>query len=179
MANLSRLLQCRQLISRHRFPVHLSSARSIHGPPKVDEYHKEAQYPKIEIHATEREREELKLSEFVKSLKTVEEKQWYLNKPKYYGWYSRVVDAKAIKYGSLDFVQYATNTTLVDGKLPDRYGSVLKSVESSEESANSLPSEEKLLAIDVEARQMAQEIEPILKAYLVILVLLGQILQLI
>jgi hypothetical protein len=43
--------------------------------------------------------------ETMKSLQTVEEKQWYLNKPKFYGWYTTVVDAKEIRYGTLDFVQ--------------------------------------------------------------------------
>ena len=103
--------------------------------------------------------------ELVKSLKTVEEKQYYLNKPKYYGWYSTMIDAQFIRYGSLDLVQYLTNTTLIDDKLPERYGNV---VTNNEETSEVPSREEKLLPIDIEARRIAQLIEPAIKAFLVI-----------
>ena len=101
----------------------------------------------------------------MKSLKTVEEKQYYLNKPKYYGWYSTMIDAQFIRYGSLDLVQYLTNTTLIDDKLPERYGNV----GTNNEETSEVPSrEEKLLPIDIEARRIAHQIEPAIKAFLVI-----------
>jgi hypothetical protein len=104
--------------------------------------------------------------ELVKSLKTVEEKQYYLNKPKYYGWYSTIIDAQFVRYGSLDLVQYLTNTTLIDNKLPERYGNV---VTNADETADGTSREEKLLPIDIEAKRIAQQIEPAIKAYLVII----------
>ena len=44
-----------------------------------------------------------------------------MNKPKYYGWQSYIIDASKIQPTSLDFVQYITNTTLVENELPSIY----------------------------------------------------------
>ena len=44
-----------------------------------------------------------------------------MNKPKYYGWQSYVIDASKIQPTSLDFVQYITNTTTIDNELPAVY----------------------------------------------------------
>ena len=44
-----------------------------------------------------------------------------MNKPKYYGWQSYIIDASKIRPTSLDFVQYITNTTLVENELPPIY----------------------------------------------------------
>ena len=46
---------------------------------------------------------------------------WYINKPKYYGWQSTVIDASWIRPASLDLVQYITNTTTVENELPPVY----------------------------------------------------------
>lgn len=89
---------------------------------------------------------------------------YYLNKPKYYGWYSTVIDAQFVRYGTLDMVQYLTNTTLIDNKLPERYGNVVKNKEETSETSSR---EEKLLPIDIEAKRIAQLIEPAIKAFLV------------
>ena len=59
--------------------------------------------------------------ELVKNLKTVEEKLYYMNKPKYYGWQSTVIEASRIRSTSLDLVQYITNTTTVENELPPIY----------------------------------------------------------
>jgi hypothetical protein len=63
-------------------------------------------------------------------------------------------------------VQYLTNTTLIDNKLPERYGNVVK---NNEETVEGSLREEKLLPIDIEARRIAQLIEPAIKAFLVIM----------
>ena len=91
-----------------------SSCRHFHGPTKPEEYVQVPQFPKVEQFRTADEREYDALKNTMKSLKTVEEKQIYLNKPKYYGWFSTVLDPDKILPDSLDFFQYATNTTLVD-----------------------------------------------------------------
>ena len=62
-----------------------------------------------------------KLIQTVKDLDTVEEKLYYMNKPKYYGWQSYVIDASKIQPTSLEFVQYITNTTTIDNELPAVY----------------------------------------------------------
>ena len=59
--------------------------------------------------------------DYVKKLDTVEEKLYHINKPKYYGWQSYVINATNIKPTSLDFVQYVTNTTMVENELPSVY----------------------------------------------------------
>ena len=59
--------------------------------------------------------------DFVKTLDTVEEKLYHVNKPKYYGWKTYVINAASIQPTSLDFVQYVTNTTVVENELPSIY----------------------------------------------------------
>ena len=58
---------------------------------------------------------------YVKALDTVEEKLYHMNKPKYYGWQSVVINARKIQPTSLEFVQYVTNTTTVENELPGIY----------------------------------------------------------
>ena len=95
------------------------SYRPFHGPPKQDEYVKEAQYPEIPKYNSQHEKEYDSLKDQMKKLKTVEEKQIFLNKPKYYGWYSCVINPSNVKTNSLDFLQYVTNTTIIDDDLPE------------------------------------------------------------
>ena len=97
------------------------TCRPFHGPPKEDEYVKEAQYPEIPKYRDENEKEYDSLKEVIKNLQTVEEKQIYLNKPKYYGWYSCVMNPEAVKPATLNFMQYVTNTTIVEDALPERF----------------------------------------------------------
>ena len=127
------------------------SERKIHGPQLTNEYRKEAVYPPIKKFKSKRDEEEVinfisyivsrglkcnrvkwdsasqffifqaNLIENVRKLDTVEEKLYYMNKPKYYGWQSYIIDASKIRPTSLDFVQYITNTTLVENELPPIY----------------------------------------------------------
>lgn len=155
---MSLLVRVRSLSTVPRLGVRL-----IHGPaPSQDEYTEVPHYPKILAHKNKDDLEQAKLVDLVKSLKTVEEKQAYINKPKYYGWYTCVIDAKKIRCGSLDFVQYVTNTTVVDGKLPELYGNVVSTEKVEEETPNA-----KTLPIDEEAQRIAKQVEPILKSFLV------------
>jgi hypothetical protein len=61
---------------------------------------------------------EKELCDTVASLKTVEERQFYVNKPKYYGWYCSQIRADTIPYGCLDFAKATTWTHVVKG-LPE------------------------------------------------------------
>lgn len=98
----------------------VTPARTIHGLPPTQDYDDEPRYPELPKTKDPDKIEEEKLVEFVRSLRTVEEKLFYLNKPKYYGWYSSIIDPSRIGYGSLDFIQYATWTHVVS-ELPERY----------------------------------------------------------
>lgn len=94
--------------------------RKFHGPPKQEEYTAVAQYPDIPQFKHKDEASYSALKNQMKSLRTVEEKQIYLNKPKYFGWYSCVLDIDKIPPDSLDLMQHATNTTIVKNKLPEK-----------------------------------------------------------
>ena len=119
--------------------------RTFRGIIKEEEYVKEAQYPEIPQYFTESEAEFAALKEEMRKLKTVEEKQLYLNKPKYYGWYSCVMDPNKVLPTSLDFLQFVTNTTIVNDDLP-----------------NPLKNLEKI------AQEEAQRLEPIVKKHLLL-----------
>lgn len=54
--------------------------------------------------------------EKIKSIKTVEEKLFEINTPRYYGWKSIVLSEGTIPYNSLPFVQHVTRTHLREFK---------------------------------------------------------------
>ena len=120
-------------------------SRMFRGIIKEEEYVKEAQYPEIPQYLSENEAEFAALKEQMRSLKTVEEKQLYLNKPKYYGWYSCVMDPNKVLPTSLDFLQFVTNTTIINDDLPNP----LKNLENI-------------------AQEEAQRLEPIVKKHLLL-----------
>jgi hypothetical protein len=106
MLSFSKLKAVKRIITIQRPQIlAASSHRHFHGPPKKEEFSKVAEYPQIETYKNEDEKEFDQLRQTIKSLNTVEEKQMYLNKPKYYGWYSCVVDTTHIKADSLDFLR--------------------------------------------------------------------------
>lgn len=53
-------------------------------------------------------------------LGTVEEKQFFLNQPKYYGWYTYCLQEDFVPPDSREFLQFATQTHIVND-LPDYY----------------------------------------------------------
>jgi len=103
--------------------VPLLSARAIHGPamPTNEELYDEvAQYPAIPRFRNEDEKMEAEHAEKVKGMRTVEEKQYYVNLPKYFGWKAYVMDTAKVPPAALPSVQFTTNTTTVEG-LPSPY----------------------------------------------------------
>ena len=59
----------------------------------------------------------------VKAMKTVEEKKYYVNLPKYFGWRAWLLDTSDVAPASLPATQFVTNTTVVEG-LPESYNSL-------------------------------------------------------
>jgi len=103
--------------------VPLLSARAIHGPamPTNEELYDEvAQYPAIPRFRNEDEKMEAEHAEKVKGMRTVEEKQYYVNLPKYFGWKAYMMDTAKVPPAALPSVQFTTNTTTVEG-LPSPY----------------------------------------------------------
>lgn len=96
-----------------------------------DEYTKEPQYPPIfdTGYKAVKERERLQWHEKVKCLKTVEEKLFAINMPRYYGFKSVMLNDHIFRYNSLPFFQYSTRTSLSDKGLPDYYSSLNERVE--------------------------------------------------
>ena len=89
-------------------PKTLALLRSLHGPGRPQEHTATPQYPPIKVgtpeswlsssfHSQEKKKFE-EATEFMKNLKTVEEKQYQINRPKYYGWYSHTLSQVEIHY---------------------------------------------------------------------------------
>ena len=133
----------------------LGLTRNFHGPPKKDEFTQEAVYPEIPKFRSEHEAGYADLKKTMKNLKTVEEKQIHLNKPKYYGWYSCVMNTNSMPPSALDMVKYVTNT-VISRELPENLKALdklaLDEAERLEESfKNQLVFDEvKLLAFQTE-----------------------------
>ena len=100
------------LCNLRKLKNHQYSCRQFHGPPKKEEYSDKPEYPPIRKFKSKDEEKYSELKSFMKNLQTVEEKQIYLNKPKYYGWYSCVMKNTKIGPTTLDFLQFVTNTTI-------------------------------------------------------------------
>jgi len=97
-----------------------SSVRGLHGPPKVNEHSDVPLYPPISKYKNEKESNADKTKNFMAKLGTVEEKQYHINRPKRHGWYSYILEQSWIPCDSKDFLQFATQTHVVEG-LPDYY----------------------------------------------------------
>eukprot|EP00096_Caligus_rogercresseyi_P004044 TRINITY_DN18173_c0_g1_i1.p1 TRINITY_DN18173_c0_g1~~TRINITY_DN18173_c0_g1_i1.p1 ORF type:complete len:588 (-),score=190.63 TRINITY_DN18173_c0_g1_i1:385-2148(-) len=92
----------------------LGYSRSFHGvaPPSHESlYSEKPLYPPLPRHPgntylTQKEA----IRENMKALDTVEEKAYYLNLPKYYGWFSTSIQENNVRYGTLGFAQSSTAT---------------------------------------------------------------------
>jgi len=98
----------------------ITSTRFLHGPPKVNEYSEVPLYPPIPKFKNKKESNADKTKNFMAKLGTVEEKQYHINRPKNHGWYSYMLSQNWIPCDSKEFLQFATQTHLVDG-LPNYY----------------------------------------------------------
>nr|CAD7428229.1 unnamed protein product [Timema monikensis] len=111
---------------RHKnniIPLIRSSLR-YYSSVNEDEYSETPEYPPIIDDSLDARKKRLKLSwhDKIKSLKTVEEKLFEINIPKYYGWKCFLLKEGVIPYNSLDFTQYATRTYLMKNEdLPAYY----------------------------------------------------------
>jgi len=103
--------------------------RGLHGPPKVNEHSNVPLYPPIPKFKDKKESNVAKTKNFMANLGTVEEKQYQINRPKYYGWYSYMIDQRWIPCDAGEFLRFATQTHVVDG-LPEYYNAVNGSIDN-------------------------------------------------
>lgn len=104
----------------------------LHAPiDENDEYTKEPQYPPIldTTYKAVKQRERLQWHEKIKCLKTVEEKLFAINMPRYYGFNSVVLNDHIFRYNCLPFFQHSTRTSLFDSGLPDYYNKLNERVD--------------------------------------------------
>lgn len=82
------------------------------------EYTETPQYPPIvdTSFKARKQRMENQWHEKIKAIKTVEEKLFEINMPRYYGWVSIMLREGSIPYDSLPFVQHITRTHLREFK---------------------------------------------------------------
>jgi len=107
-----------------RPPLIQMTCRTLHGPGRrpEDEYSDVPLYPPIpKLSKGSKEHKAEKVKQMVRKLGTVEEKQWMINKPKYYGWYSYHLWQHNVPCDAKEFLQFATQTHIVDGSLPGYY----------------------------------------------------------
>ena len=123
----------------HRFrvrrilsPVTNVTRALLHGLPPTKDFDDVAQYPDLPKFVTEKERNEHELCQTVAALKTVEERQFYVNKPKYFGWYTCKINLENIPYGTLALAQRMTLTSVERGLPEARYGAGVKDSKATE-----------------------------------------------
>nr|CAD7459808.1 unnamed protein product [Timema tahoe] len=111
---------------RHKnniIPLIRSSLR-YYSSVNENDYSETPEYPPIIDDSLDARKKRRKLSwhDKIKRLKTVEEKLFEINMPKYYGWRCFLLKEGVIPYNSLNFTQYATRTYLVKNEdLPAYY----------------------------------------------------------
>jgi len=108
------------VVRRKPPPILFQQVRALHGPPRPSEHTAVAQYPPIPAHKNPKEAADAKAKSFMAKLKTVEEKQYQINRPKYYGWYSYILTQNWVPVDAKEFLQFATQTRVVEG-LPSCY----------------------------------------------------------
>jgi len=97
-------------------------ARALHGPGRPQEHSPTPQYPPLSGSPSHRpSRSVTDPKAFMAGLRTVEEKQFQLNRPKYYGWYSFLLGQDHIPVGASKFLEFATHTHTVSGGLPEYF----------------------------------------------------------
>jgi len=132
--------------------------RGLHGPAKAKEYSETPLYPPIPTFKNKAEKGTKKAKDAVKDLNIVEEKMYQINRPKLYGWYSYVLDPDYIPADFLEFSQFSTWTTVVEG-LPKYF-----SDKDLEEQALQILKEvgpliEKVLVNENEFRELAFQVD--------------------
>lgn len=90
----------------------------------------------------------------IKKLKTVEEKIFKINMPRYYGWKSLILEEHKVPYNSLEHAQYITRTYIVPERgLPTFYNNVM-SDEELESIVNDIKSSiENIIAFEYSSRR--------------------------
>lgn len=96
-----------------------------------DEYSERPQYPSIEdpSYESKKKHEAAQWHKRISMLSSVEEKLFEINMPKYYGYKAHMITDQKFPYNVLPLAQYATRTQLVEEKLPEVYGGLIKDAE--------------------------------------------------
>ncbi|KAL0271618.1 UNVERIFIED_CONTAM: hypothetical protein PYX00_008654 [Menopon gallinae] len=81
-----------------------------------DEYTEVAQYPRIIPEAELLRKDEIDWHNKIKRQKTVEEKLFEINMPRYWGWKCLLLNEGEIPYNSLEFTKFITRTHLIECK---------------------------------------------------------------
>lgn len=116
--NLCKLSRC--WLQRRDLRLRYTAVRTLHGPPKPNEYTSKPLYPPIPQYRSENEKRVSVAKEAVKNMSTVEEKMYQINRPKYFGWYSYLIDPNYLPVDILDFSKFSTWTHVVD-ELPEYF----------------------------------------------------------
>ncbi|KAI4482764.1 hypothetical protein M0804_008617 [Polistes exclamans] len=96
----------------------------------------------------------------IKKLRTVEEKLFKINMPRYYGWKSLFLDEHLIPYNSLDHAQYITRTYVIQERgLPDFYNNVMTDEELESILNNIKSTIEDIIAFEYSSRQRKHELK--------------------
>ncbi|KAF7392931.1 hypothetical protein HZH66_008764 [Vespula vulgaris] len=98
----------------------------------------------------------------IKKIKTVEEKIFKINMPRYYGWKSLILDEHVIPYNSLEHAQYITRTYIIKERgLPTFYNNVIldEELESIVNDNKSLI--EDIIAFEYSSRKRKHELKEI------------------
>lgn len=114
------LVNCRHLVTKPRAFI-----------DENEEYTKEPQYPPIVdwSYKANQSRKRLSWHEKIKCLKTVEEKLFAINMPRYYGFKCVMLNDNTFRYNSLPFYQYCTRTAIFDTGLPEYYNKLNEKVD--------------------------------------------------
>lgn len=114
------LSNCRRLVTKSQISI-----------DDNEEYSKEPQYPPILDMGYDavKSRRRMEWHEKIKCLKTIEEKLFAINMPRYYGFKSVMLNDHTFRYNSLPFFQYSTRTEMLDGELPHHYDKLNEKVD--------------------------------------------------
>ncbi|KAI4503875.1 hypothetical protein M0802_001278 [Mischocyttarus mexicanus] len=96
----------------------------------------------------------------IKKIKTVEEKLFKINMPRYYGWKSLILKEHFVPYNSLEHAQYITRTHVIQERgLPDFYNNVMTNEELDSILNNIKSTIEDIIAFEYSSRKRKHELK--------------------
>ncbi|KAG7196905.1 hypothetical protein KM043_000179 [Ampulex compressa] len=122
----SRLLSCSAYVSKYGKRSYVLPVAGAPGGTSHVEYP-----PILDLsYEAKKNRKAEEWHDKIKGIKTIEEKLFELNMPRYYGWRSLLLEEGRVAYNSLSHAQYITRTHLMEkSDLPESYDSIVDSTE--------------------------------------------------